>query len=788
MSRVFAVLSVVVALVGGVVPSAVAGPPVGPSIVEVLDTDEVVSTGELARRVATQAFGTADRVVVARQDDFPDALAAGSLLGRGPLLLVGDALNHADRAVIADLGAGEAVVLGGVDAVPAAVEAQLADAGLAVTRLAGATRVETAVAIAETALTGPKPDTAILLRGEADSVPDRAFADALAAGGLAAATGWPVLLTGGDDLAPATADHVVAAGYARAMVIGGTEAVTPQAVAGLPDGVEVVRLAGDDRHGTALRVAELHESIAPGDGPTRVIVVDDADWPAAFTGAALAGTGAPIVLNGWGADALPSRNHLATLGSAGTVEIVCLTSGALCDVAWEAAGGAATAMLGVDPAPGSMLEENLTISVADRAATIDVSGGCLVPGQVDLERGVPLTLPVAEDAPAPSCTVGLAIPLADGSVQREHMRFARPPVIVRGEEGPVTFDAVAGDWLHAPRECGLVDPSGVAIPCGGPVQLDVTGTYTVTFDESPFSAEHIRPALVAHPGPLGVRAEGYATAGIQAFDAVEGMVMGLSHDATGSSFIDVAVIGPDGRRLLVHEPEGCRSDRCLDFPITQTGRHVVVQLTSAGTGGNNSYGFPVGDTNRGEFSFNAVLGAAGWVRARAGDLVTLTRDGCADFNFCPRLRIRSLDNRVLLETASYAAPRDVSPVSRIPASGLYLLESFSGTEFDDESLIAIAWSRELDSDEFPVDGAEVRLVTLVAGDRVRVTYDQPDSNYCGGVALLTADAQPLEPVSSDSESCRAQSHVFEVPYGGRYLVRAASVDAVATVGVEVLDG
>ena len=94
-------------------------------------------------------------MILARSDSFADALAAGNLAtsGRAPILLT-DTGDLPDSTV-ASLGRllpddGSITLVGGTAAIGTAVEQQL-DTDYDVTRVAGSTRLETAVAVAEVA-------------------------------------------------------------------------------------------------------------------------------------------------------------------------------------------------------------------------------------------------------------------------------------------------------------------------------------------------------------------------------------------------------------------------------------------------------------------------------------------------------------------------------------------------------------------------------------------------------------------------------------------------------------
>ncbi|HWB71842.1 MAG TPA: cell wall-binding repeat-containing protein, partial [Egibacteraceae bacterium] len=98
------------------------------------------------------ADGQADHVVLSRDDTFPDSLAGAPLTAGGPLLLTATAtLSDATAAeldrVLPD--GGVVYLLGGVAAIGQGVQDTLAARGYDVRRLAGPSRVETAVAVAD---------------------------------------------------------------------------------------------------------------------------------------------------------------------------------------------------------------------------------------------------------------------------------------------------------------------------------------------------------------------------------------------------------------------------------------------------------------------------------------------------------------------------------------------------------------------------------------------------------------------------------------------------------------
>ena len=147
----------------------------------------------IAASRADFADGAAATVVLTRDDLFADALAGtplavaedGPLLTTAPDGLADEVLAEIDRVLPEG---SEVLVLGGTDALPSSVDEALTGAGFTPRRIAGDTRYDTSVAIAEEL---GDPDLQLLTTG-------LDFPDALAAGTAAATTDGAVLLTEGD--------------------------------------------------------------------------------------------------------------------------------------------------------------------------------------------------------------------------------------------------------------------------------------------------------------------------------------------------------------------------------------------------------------------------------------------------------------------------------------------------------------------------------------------------------------------------------------------------------------
>lgn len=200
------------------------------------------------------AFATSDTVVVASGENYPDALAASGLAGvlDAPVITVRpDGLPPETESLIHTLGATKAVIIGGTAAVSDDVAMQLIALGMdepeAVKRIAGASRVETANYVF--AATEDWGDTAIVAFGNN-------FPDALSASALAFMDKAPIFLTTPDGvLDDATLANVK--GFKKAYIVGGSAVVDPSVDDQLKAaGVEVKRLAGDNRYETSAAIAQ----------------------------------------------------------------------------------------------------------------------------------------------------------------------------------------------------------------------------------------------------------------------------------------------------------------------------------------------------------------------------------------------------------------------------------------------------------------------------------------------------------------------------------------------------
>ncbi|HET6793352.1 MAG TPA: cell wall-binding repeat-containing protein [Acidimicrobiales bacterium] len=266
-----------------------------PFPVRVAGTDRV----QTAVSASFFADGRADAVVLARSDDFADALAGAPLAvdKHAPLLLTGS--RSLDPSTLAEIRrvlapGGTVYLLGGSGALSDDVESELDTDGIATIRYGGQDRFQTSLDILREGL--GQVSTVLLATGAG-------FADALSAGAAAAAHRDGLLLTDGSRLPPATAGYLAAHPDVQTFAIG-----APAARAA-PAAVPVV---GVDRYDTSARVATSFFS-----GPVVVGVATGLAFPDALAGSVTVGSArGPVLLTDPATLPPPVADYLRTLPSA----------------------------------------------------------------------------------------------------------------------------------------------------------------------------------------------------------------------------------------------------------------------------------------------------------------------------------------------------------------------------------------------------------------------------------------------------------------------------------------
>ena len=256
-----------------------------------------------AVKVSRHSFPQALTAIVASSRDFPDALAAAQLADavEGPVLLTDPgSLDPRVASELDRLGVREVLIVGGRRAVSSQVNVTLRDHGYRTVRIGGASRYETAVAIATAALERrptASPRTVLFATGVD-------FPDALAAGPLAGHADLPLILV---DPSGQRAGEVVTAfldsiGATHVTALGGVGVLPAPTLDHLADGRPTARIAGADRYATARRLV----TAALGAGATLdgAFLTRGSDFPDA-----LAASAAAVALGG--VVALTGREHLS---------------------------------------------------------------------------------------------------------------------------------------------------------------------------------------------------------------------------------------------------------------------------------------------------------------------------------------------------------------------------------------------------------------------------------------------------------------------------------------------
>ncbi|AHF08087.1 S8 family serine peptidase [Desulfitobacterium metallireducens] len=214
----------------------------------------------------------ADTVLLARAEDFPDALAGAPLAYKkhAPILLTNSTtLPESVLTEIQRLNPQQILLLGGTGAVSAEIETEL-QSQYSVRRLGGANRYATAQQIAnELGMTGE----AVVVNGDN-------FPDAISMSSIAAQYGVPILLTAVNDLPQETDQLLRQLAVTGTVVVGGKGVISTHTFELLPNSF---RLAGQDRYATA---AQVLKAFPPQGGMT--FLATGENFPDALTGGVFA--------------------------------------------------------------------------------------------------------------------------------------------------------------------------------------------------------------------------------------------------------------------------------------------------------------------------------------------------------------------------------------------------------------------------------------------------------------------------------------------------------------------
>jgi putative cell wall-binding protein len=207
---------------------------------------------ETAAAISRQGWAKAETAVLARGDDYADALCAVPLAAKvgGPVLLTPPGrLSQAALDELKRLGVQKLYLIGGPGAISPEVANSLQAQGFSqIERLYGRDRYETAVKIAEKIGASAQ----IFLATGQD------YPDALSASVPAAQLGAPILLPKPTALPPAVAAYLAQNQISRTFLIGGSGAISPAVEKIVPN---PNRLAGSDRYATNTAVLNHFDNL-----------------------------------------------------------------------------------------------------------------------------------------------------------------------------------------------------------------------------------------------------------------------------------------------------------------------------------------------------------------------------------------------------------------------------------------------------------------------------------------------------------------------------------------------
>lgn len=247
---------------------------------------------ETAVEISKSGWITSEYAVIARGDDYPDALCAAPLAKKfeAPILLTErDELNSSALAELKRLGVKTVFITGGTGAVSQNIENTLKEnLKLNVERISGKNRYETSVKIAEKL--GNKNEKGVFI------VSGENYADALSAAPIAAKEGMPILLTSKESLSEEVISYLKNVQTPKQYIIGG-KAVVDSSIGNLLS--NPYRIQGQNRYETNAEILKEFSTkldfttviTAVGEGPTGKEFAD------ALSGAALAAKlSCPVIL------------------------------------------------------------------------------------------------------------------------------------------------------------------------------------------------------------------------------------------------------------------------------------------------------------------------------------------------------------------------------------------------------------------------------------------------------------------------------------------------------------
>lgn len=245
---------------------------------------------ETAAAISKSGWTQSENVILVNGNNFPDALVGASFarLKDAPVLITpSDKLDGNIAAEITRLGAKTVYILGNSESVSTAVENDL-KRKYNVVRIGGAKVFDTAVKVGEE-VRKIKQFNTVVVASQAN------FPDALAMAPFSGMNTMPILFSDKQSLRDDTMKAIQDWGIKNVVILGGTGVISDAIDTQLKDkGINVTRLAGQDRYDTALQIIKHFK---PSEGYKNISIATGESYPDALTGAGLAAkNNTPLVL------------------------------------------------------------------------------------------------------------------------------------------------------------------------------------------------------------------------------------------------------------------------------------------------------------------------------------------------------------------------------------------------------------------------------------------------------------------------------------------------------------
>jgi putative cell wall-binding protein len=247
---------------------------------------------ETAVDISKSGWQQSDNIILTSGETYADALVGTSFayLKNAPVLITSpDTLDSDVSAEIARLQAKNVYILGCDTTISQKVDNELKEK-YNVVRIGGTGLYDTAVNVGNEIRKIKQFDTVIV-------APEGDFPDALAIAPFSAMNTMPILFSEKDNLRPDTMTAIQEWGIKNVVIVGGTGVISDTIDSQLKNqGINVTRLAGQDRYDTALEIIKYY---APSQGYKNISIASGEEYPDALTGAVFAAKNkVPLVLVG----------------------------------------------------------------------------------------------------------------------------------------------------------------------------------------------------------------------------------------------------------------------------------------------------------------------------------------------------------------------------------------------------------------------------------------------------------------------------------------------------------